>query len=423
MQCKSPLMTQSRHQPQRHQRKTSVAFVHGQAHCLPESCPENGNLPKSPLLPIGSLVPSVGTKSVSKTFLAWIPEVAGPGILPSLQWEVSVRRRKFITLLGGASVAWPLARVRLAHAQQGERIRRIGVLMSFAERDRRGRADVAAFREGLQKLGWAEGRNLQIEFRWAASDAALMRRFAKELVVLQPDLILSHNTPTTTTLARQTRSIPIVIAAVSDPVGSGFVASFPRPGGNVTGFTNIETTMAGKWLELLKEIAPRVARVAFLFNPATAPYAEYYLGPFKAAATHFAVEAIAAPVRDTSGLESAIAAQARAPNGGLVVITDSFLITHRAEIISLAARYRLPAIYPYRLFIELGGLLSYGNDIVDSFRRAATYADRILKGAKPSELPVQAPVKFELVINLKTAKALGLDVPLHLQQRADVVIE
>ena len=250
-----------------------------------------------------------------------------------------------------------------------------------------------------------------------------MQRFAKELVALQPDLILSHNTPTTAALLQQTRTIPIIFAIVSDPVGSGFVASFPRPGGNVTGFTNIEPTMAGKWLELLKEIAPRVDRVAFLFNPATAPYAEYYLGPFKAAAASLAVEAIAAPVHDTSELESVIAAQAREPNGGLVVMPDSFLVAHRAEITSLAARYRLPAVYPFRFFVELGGLLSYGNDLLDNFRRAATYADRILKGAKPSELPVQAPVKFELVINLKTAKALGLNIPMALQQRADELIE
>ena len=250
-----------------------------------------------------------------------------------------------------------------------------------------------------------------------------MQRFAKELVALQPDLILSQSTPTTAALLQQTRTIPIIFAIVADPVGSGFVASFPRPGGNVTGFTNMEPTMAGKWLELLKEIAPRVARVAFLFNPATAPYAEYYLNPFKAAAASFAVEAIAAPVRDTSELESVVAAQAREPNGGLIVMPDTFMTAHRVEITSLAARYRLPAVYPFRFFAELGGLLSYGNDLIDNFRRAATYADRILKGAKPSELPVQAPVKFELVINLKTAKALGLDVPVHLQQRADEVIE
>jgi putative tryptophan/tyrosine transport system substrate-binding protein len=328
-----------------------------------------------------------------------------------------MRRREFIALLGGAA-AWPLA----ARAQQPE-MRRIGVLMSLAESDPEAQARVAAFRKGLQTLGWAEGRNVRIDIRWAASDATLMQRFAKELIALQPDLILSHNTPTTASLLQQTRIIPIVFVVVSDPVGSGFVASFPQPGGNVTGFTNIEPTMAGKWLELLKEIAPSVARVALLFNPATAPYAEYYLGPFKAAAASLALEMIAAPVRDTSELESAIAAQARAPNGGLVVMTDSFLVAHRAEITSLAARYHLPAVYPFRFFVELGGLLSYGNDLFDSFRRAATYADRILKGATPNELPVQAPVKFNLVINLKTARALALEVPPTLLARADEVIE
>jgi putative ABC transport system substrate-binding protein len=242
-------------------------------------------------------------------------------------------------------------------------------------------------------------------------------------VALQPDLILSHTTPTTTALLQQTRTIPIIFANVGDPVGSGFVASFPRPGGNVTGFNVSEPTQAGKWVELLKEIAPRVAKVAMLFNPATATYAEYWLNPFKAAAASFAVEAITAPVHDRSELEPVIAAQAGEPNGGLIVMPDSFPIAHRVEITSLAARYRLPAVYPYRFFAELGGLLSYGVDLTDNFRRAATYADRILKGAKPSELPVQAPVKFDLVINLKTAKVLGLDVPALLQQRADEVIE
>ena len=317
-------------------------------------------------------------------------------------------------------LAWPLA----ARAQQPDRMRRIGVLMARAESNQEGQVWVAAFREGLQKLGWTEGRNIRIDTRWAIpGDAEAMQRIAKELVAQQPDLILSQSTPTTAAVLQQTRTIPIVFATVADPVGSGFVASVPRPGGNVTGFTNIEPTMAGKWLELLKEIAPRVNRVAFLFNPATAPYAEYYLNPFKAAAQSFAVEAVAAPVRDTSELESAIAEQARLPNGSLIVMTDTFMALHRAEIISLAARYRLPAVYPFRFFAELGGLLSYGNDLTDNFRRAASYADRILKGAKPSELPVQAPVKFELVINLKTAKALGLDVPLQLRQRADEVIE
>jgi putative ABC transport system substrate-binding protein len=329
-----------------------------------------------------------------------------------------MRRREFITLLGGAA-AWPL----VARAQQDGAMRRVGVLMAFGEGDPGGQARVAAFREGLQELGWAEARNVRIDTRWATADVALIERLAKELVALQPDLILSNSTPTTAALLQQTRTIPIVFAVVSDPVGSGFVASFARPGGNVTGLTDIEPTMPGKWLELLKEIAPRVNRAAFLFNPATATYADYYVNPFKAAAASFGVEAVIASVRDRSELESVISAQAREPNGGFVVLTDSFTSTHRAEIVSLAARYRLPAIYPFRFFAELGGLLSYGNELLDSFRRAAGYADRILKGAKPSELPVQAPVKFELVINLKTAKALGLDVPASLLARADEVIE
>jgi putative ABC transport system substrate-binding protein len=331
-----------------------------------------------------------------------------------------MQRREFIMLLGGAAVAWPLA----ASAQQAERMRRIGVLMAYAESDPEAQAFVVAFREGLQTLGWAEGRNIRIDIRWATpDDLESMQRFAKELVALQPDVILSPSTPTTEAILRLTRTIPIIIANVSDPVGSGFVASFARPGGNVTGFINFEPTIAGKWLELLKEIAPRVNRVAFLFNPAMATFAEYYLNPFRAAAASFAVEAIAAPVRDRSELASVVATQARDPNGGLIMMPDAFLNVHRAEVTSLEARYRLPAVYSRRFFTELGGLLSYGNDVTDNFRRAATYADRILKGAKPSELPVQAPVKFELVINLKTAKALGLDVPLPLQLRADEMIE
>ena len=331
-----------------------------------------------------------------------------------------MRRREFITLLGGATATtWPLA----VRAQQDGAMRRIGVLMAFGEGDPVGEARVAAFREGLQELGWVEGRNIRIDTRWATADLASTERLAMELVALQPDLILSNSTPTTAALLKQTRTIPIVFAVVSDPVGSGFVTSFPHPGGNVTGLTNIEPTMPGKWLELLKEIAPRVNRAAFLFNPATANYADYYVNPFKAAAASFGVDAVIASVRDRSELEFVISAQAREPNGGLVVMTDSFTSTHGAEITSLAARYRLPAIYPFRFFAELGGLLSYGNDLLDSFRRAAGYADRILKGAKPSELPVQAPVKFELVINLKTAKALGLTIPPGVLAIADEVIE
>ena len=330
-----------------------------------------------------------------------------------------MRRRAFLKLVGGSAVAWPL----VARAQQPERMRRIGVLMGYAESDRQGQANVAAFRMGLQKLGWTEGRNVAIEYRWAAAEADLVQQFAKELVALQPDLILTQNTPITAAVLQQTRTIPIIFANVSDPVGSGFVAGLPRPGGNVTGLIDIDASMAGKWLGLLKEVAPRVARVAFLFNPATAPFAEYYVTPFKAAAASFAVEAIAAPVRDTSELESVVAGHAREPDGGLIVMPEAFMNVHRAEVTSLAAHYRLPAVYPRRFFAEVGGLLSYGNDQSDNFRRTATYADRILNGAKPNELPVEQPTKFELVINLKTAKALGLTVPVHLQQIADEVIE
>ena len=330
-----------------------------------------------------------------------------------------MRRRDFITLLGGAG-SWPLA----ARAQQADRVPRIGVLMAAAENDPERQGFVAALREALRELGWAEGRGIRIETRWATpDDAESIQRLAKELVALEPDLILSHNTPTTAALLQQTRTIPIIFATVTDPVGSGFVASVPRPGGNVTGFIPFEGSMSSKWLELLKEIAPRVVRVAFLYNPAAAPYAEYFLNPFKTAAASLGVEATAAPVRNRSELEPVVAAQAREPNSGLIVMPDAFTNAHRAEITSLAARYRLPAAYPFRFWAELGALLSYGVDLTDNFRRAAVYVDRILRGAKPSELPVQAPVKFELVINLQTAKALGLEVPWFLQQRADEVIE
>jgi putative tryptophan/tyrosine transport system substrate-binding protein len=333
-----------------------------------------------------------------------------------------VRRREFISLLSGAAATWPL----VARAQQAERMRRIGVLMGYAESDSDAQAWYAAFRAELQTLGWTEGRSIQIDTRWATpDDAESMRRFAMELVALQPDLLLSSSTPTTTALLQQTRhTIPIVFAMAADPVGSGFVASFAQPGGNVTGFIyTTDPTMAGKWVELLKEIAPRVARIAMLFNPVSAPYADYWLNPFKAAATSFAVEAIPSPVRDRSELQSVIAAQAREPNGGLIVMPDSFMDAYRVEITSLAARYRLPAVYPVRFFAEVGGLLSYGVDRTVNFRRAATYVDRILKGEKPAKLPVEAPIKFELVVNLKTAKALGLEVPPTLLARADQVIE
>jgi putative ABC transport system substrate-binding protein len=331
-----------------------------------------------------------------------------------------MRRRNFIIGLASTTAAWPLA----ARAQQPDRVRRIGVLMGFPESDSQARGYFAAFRDGLHKLGWTDGLNVRIDTRWATpADADLMQRFAKELVALQPDLILSNTTPTTAALLQQTRSIAIVFATVADPVGSGFVASFPRPGGNVTGFAVSDTALGGKWLELLKEIAPRVARVAILFNPAAATYAEFWLNSFKAAAASFGVEAIIAPVDDMAELERVVATSAREPNSGLVVMPDAFTDAHRVEITSVVARYRLPAVYAYRFLAVLGGLLSYGPDLTDNFRRAATYADHILKGGKPADLPVQAPTKYVLTINLKTTKALGLDVPPTLLARADEVID
>jgi len=330
-----------------------------------------------------------------------------------------MRRREFTKLLGGATVAWSVA----AHAQQTERVRRIGVLTFTAESDQEGQSSVAAFREEIRKFGWVEGRNSEIDIRWAAADIGLMERFAKELVALQPDLILTSSTPATAAMLQQTRTIPIIFVIVADPVGSGFVESLPRPGGNATGFTPIVRSLGGKWVELLKEIAPRVARVSLLFNPPTATFIDGYVSPFKAAAAAIGAEAILAPVNDIPGLESLVATEAREPNSGLVVIPDAFTIQHRAEIIALAARHHVPAVYWSRSFAEVGGLISYGPYIVDEYRRAALYADRILKGSKPSELPVQAPVKFELVVNLKTAKALGLDVPPSLLAAADEVID
>jgi putative ABC transport system substrate-binding protein len=331
-----------------------------------------------------------------------------------------MKRREFITLVGGAAAAWPI----MVRAQQTERMRRIGVLMAHAETDPEYRDYLAAFREELQKLGWTEGRNIQIDTRWGALDDAEVRlRSANELIALQPDLIITQNTPPTATMLQQTRVVPVIFVIVADPVGSGFVSNVARPGGNATGFMIMEPTIASKWLELLKEIAPRINRVAFSFNPATTPYRDIYLKPFKAAALSLAVEATAAPVHDVSDLEAIFAEEARRLNSGVIIMPDGFMNVHRAEVVSLAARYRVPTVYPWRYFTELGGLLSYGNEQRDSFRLAATYADRILKGEKPSELPVQAPVKFELVINMKTAEALGLDVPLRLQQLADKVIE
>ena len=331
-----------------------------------------------------------------------------------------MRRRDFIKVIGGSAIACPLA----ANAQQPDQARRLGVLMGYAETDQEGQAFVAAFRNELQNLGWAENRNMRIDYRWANGDVNRMRIFAKELADLAPDAILAHTTPVTAALQRETRTIPIIFVVVSDPVGEGFVAGLPRPGGNITGFIHSEGEIAGKLLELLTEIAPSVKRVAIMFNPDTAPgRGSYYLPSFEAAARSFRLEPIAAPVRNDAEIEATVAALGREDGGGLVAMPDGFTLVHRPPIILQAARNKVPAVYWNSIIARDGGLLSYGPDTGDIFRRAATYFDRILRGAKPVELSVQLPTKFELVINLKTAKALGIEVPLFLQQRADEVIE
>jgi putative tryptophan/tyrosine transport system substrate-binding protein len=326
-----------------------------------------------------------------------------------------MRRREFITLVGGTAAAWPFAARALG------KMRRIGVLMNNAADDPEAQSRLAGFLQGLQEAGWAVGRNVTIDVRWAAADVELMKRFVKELVAREPDLIFTSSTPATAAMLQASRTIPVVFALVADPVGSGFVASLPRPGGNVTGFTPIVGSLGGKWVELLKEIAPSVGRISIMFNPQTATYVEGYLSSFKAAAASLGMEAGVAPVHDLHEIELLVSESD--PNRGLVVLPDAFTALHRAEIVSLAVRYRVPAINWSRTFAEGGGLISYGPSLVDEYRRAATYADRILKGEKPSELPVQTPVKFELVINVRTAKTLGLTVPDKLRAFADEVIE
>src|SRR5262249_13452882 len=333
--------------------------------------------------------------------------------------RAGMRRRQFISLLGGAA-AWPVA----ARAQQREHLRRVGVLMHLAADDPEGQTRLAAFLQGLQEAGWAVGQNITIDVRWAAANVESMKRFAQELVALQPDVIFTSSTPATGAMLQATRTIPVVFALVADPVGNGYVTSLPRPGGNATGFTPIVSSLCGKWAELLKEIAPRTARVTLLFNPSSSgTFVESYLKPFKAAADSLGVEAIVSPVDGMRELESLVTIRSREPNSGLVVLPDAFTELHRAEIVSLAVRYRVPAIDWSRSFAKEGGLISYGPYLVDEHRRAATYADRILKGEKPDQLPVQTPLKFELVINLKSAKSLGLTVPQTLLVAADELIE
>ena len=314
---------------------------------------------------------------------------------------------------------WPL----VAHGQQPERMRRIGVLSSLAETDSEAQAWDAAFRTRLIELQWIDGRNVHIEYRWGAGSVDRMQLFAKELVRLNPDVLVTISTPATAALQAETRTIPIVFAWVSDPVGSRFVSSLANPGGNITGFINIEASVIGKWLTLMREIAPQVSRIGFLFNPQTAPFAQYYLYTFRSAAAALAIEAIDAPVHSTEEVEAFMTKLGREAGAGLVIMSDTSMNVYRKTIYSLAERYRLPTIYPYRFFVTEGGLMSYGIDVADLLRGAASYVDRILRGEKPSELAVQQPTKFELVINAKTAKALGLTIPQTLLATADEMIE
>ena len=331
-----------------------------------------------------------------------------------------MKRREFITLVGSAAT-WPL----VARAQQPGGMRRIGVLLGNAEGDPQAQAALAKFTKALQDLGWIVGRNIAIDYRWAAADVERMTTFAKELVALKPDLILAQTTPVVEALRRETKTIPIVFVVVSDPVGSGFVNSLPRPGGNITGFINVESSLSGKWVELLKEVVPHLSRAALLFNPETAPFFNYFLQPFESAARASAIDPTTAPVRTPDDIERAFAELGERQDTGVVVLVDVFTAKRSIldVIISAAARNRVPTIYPYRYMVEAGGLVSYGVDISDLFRRAGDYVDRILKGAKPADLPVQLPTVFELAVNLKTAKSLGIAIPGTVVARADEVIE
>jgi putative tryptophan/tyrosine transport system substrate-binding protein len=329
-----------------------------------------------------------------------------------------LKRRGFITLICGAAAAWPLASL----AQQGERLRRIGVLTNLAESDPEGQARIAAFREGLGKLGWTEDREVQIDYRWFAGDPDRARAYAAELVKLKPDVIFAATSSSLAPLQRETRSVPIVFAQLADPVGGGFVASLARPGGNITGFANFEYAIGAKWLELLKQIAPQVIRVAVIYDAAN-PEAKEFLPVIEAAARSFGVQLSIFAVRGAAEIERAIEVFSREPNGGLIPLPSPLIGVHRDLIISLATRHRLPNVYAYRYYPTGGGLASYGTDNIDLYRRASSYVDRILKGEKPGDLPVQQGTKFELVINLKTAKALGLDPPISLLARTDEVIE
>jgi putative ABC transport system substrate-binding protein len=329
-----------------------------------------------------------------------------------------VRRREFITLLGGAAAAWPLA----ARAQQRGRMRRIGAMMLLAENDAEQKAWTQAFLQGLQEANWIDGRNIQIDYRWSSGDSARARRYATELVALGPDVILAPGSVSVGPLLQATRDFPIVFVHVPDPVGAGFVDSLARPGGNATGFLLFEYGISVKWVELLKEIAPHVTRVAVIRDPAiTAGIGQW--GAIQALAPSVGVEVVPVNLRDVTEIERTVATFARLSNGGLIVTGSALATTHRDLIVGLATRYKLPAVYYEHLFVRDGGLIAYGPDLMDQYRRSAGYVDRILKGERPADLPVQAPTKFELAVNLKTAKALGLDVPATLLARATEVVE
>jgi putative ABC transport system substrate-binding protein len=328
-----------------------------------------------------------------------------------------MRRRQFITLLGGAA-AWPIA----ASAQPGDRVRHIGVIMPSDENDSEYKTRLSAFTQALAGLGWTDGRNVRIDLRWASADINRIQAVAQQLVGLQLDIILTSGTPPAAAVQRETRTIPVVFANVADPVASGIVARLDRPSGNITGFGILETSLGGKWLELLSEIAPGLRRIAIMFNPDTAT-GLLYAPSLETAARSLKVEPVIAPVHSDEEIETAIIALGREPGGGLVAMPDTFMTAHRAAIISAAARNNVPAVYSQSSFVRDGGLLSYGTDRVDSYRRAATYVDRILRGAKPGDLPVQFPTKLEMVLNLKTARVLGLTVPQSILLRADEVIE
>ena len=332
-----------------------------------------------------------------------------------------MRRREFLMLVGGVGAC--LLAPHGTTAQPSDRVRRIAMLSGLAATDPEAQARVAALQQGLKEQGWTEGRNLSIDSRWGTGDRDQMRSFARELIDLKPDLIVGMTTLAVTALVQETTTIPILFVNIVDPLGRGFISNMARPGGNVTGFLNFEFSMGGKWLETLKQIAPAVRRVALLFNPHSAPYASSFMRVAEAAAPSFGVEPIAAGVHDDGELERTVTDFAAKPAGGLIILPDAFTTNHRDLIVSLAARFRLPAVYPLRVFATSGGLISDGGDPTDIFRRAASYVDRILKGANPGDLPVQAPAKFELVINLKTANTLGLNVPPMLVARADEVIE